>query len=109
MPDFLREIRNVMLRTARIMANRISHCAPGPAPKTMGIGPMKIIPPKLVEPPCEAIAAIATSIKPTIIVKNPTMKSVRNFRHVSSSEDSAVSRVSVMTFSSIIVTGNATL
>jgi hypothetical protein len=40
---------------------------------------MKMIPPKLVEPPWETIAAIATSIRPTNIVKNPRMKSVRNF------------------------------
>jgi hypothetical protein len=72
MLGLLRKIRNIMtLKTARIMANRISHCAPGPEPKTIGTGPMKMIPPKLVEPPCETIAAIATSIKPTNIIKNP--------------------------------------
>jgi hypothetical protein len=40
MPGLLRKFRNIMtLRTARIMANRISQCAPGPTPKTIGIGP----------------------------------------------------------------------
>ena len=51
MPDLLRKIRNIMvLRTARIMANRISHYAPGPAPKTIGIGPIIIAPPPLAFP-----------------------------------------------------------
>jgi hypothetical protein len=36
-----RDIRNIVtLRTVRIMANRISHCAPDPAPKAIGIDPM---------------------------------------------------------------------
>lgn len=110
MPGLLRKIRNIMtLRTARIMANRISHCAPGPAPKTIGIGPMEMIPPKLVEPPWETIAAIATSIRPANIVENPRMKSVRNFRGASSSEGSAVSRVCATAFSSITWRGNAAL
>lgn len=110
MPGFLRKIRNIMtLRTARIIANRISHCDPGPAPKTIGIGPMKTIPPMLVEAPCETIVAIATSMRPIIIAKNPRMKTVRKSRPVSSSEDSTVLRVSTMTFSSITWTGSAKL
>ena len=101
-PGFLHNDRNMMtVRTARIIANRISHCASGPAPKTIGIGSIKIIPPTLVEPPWETIVAIATSIMPTIIVKNPRMKSAKSFRGVSSLDGSAVSRVSIMMFSSI--------
>jgi hypothetical protein len=70
---------------------------------------MRMIPPKLVEPPCETIAAIATSIKPTNIIKKPRTKGVRNFRGVSSLDGSAASRVCATAFSSITWTGNAAL
>jgi hypothetical protein len=66
MLGLLRKIRNIMtLMTARMTANRISHCAPGPTPNTIGIGPMKMIPPKPVEPPWETVAVIVMSIRPT--------------------------------------------
>ena len=77
---FRRIVRSMItLRAARIMANRISHCAPGPAPKTMGIGPMKMIPPKLDEPPCENAAAAATSIRPTMVIENPMINRMSRF------------------------------
>lgn len=83
---FLCNARNVMtLRTVKITAKRISHCAPGPAPNTIGRGPMKMIPPKLVEPPRESTVAIATSTRPRIIIENPRMNRVRNFGGVSGS------------------------
>lgn len=94
MLGLLRRIRNIMtVRTARTIANRISHCAPGPMPKTMGMGPMKMIPPELVEPPWETVVAIVTSIRPTSVVENPRMKRARSFRGEFSSAGSAVSGI----------------
>lgn len=102
---FLRNARKVMtLRTVRIAAKRISHCAPGPAPKTIGRGPMKMIPPKLVEPSCESAVATVTSIRPRIINENSRMSRVRNFGGVSGSylPGLAVWCVAIVVFSSFI-------
>jgi len=93
-----------MLRTTRIMANRTSHCALGPAPKTIGMGPMKIIPPKLVESSCENIVATAASSRPTMVVENPRMRRARSFRGVlgSSSADLVFSRVCIVASSAYL-------
>lgn len=94
MPGLLCKIRNAMtLRTARTVANRISQDAPGPAPNTIGIGPMNMIPPELVEPPPETVAATVMRIRPTSVVKNPKIKRARNFPGESSSAGSAVSGI----------------
>ena len=84
-----------ILRVARIIANRISHSDPGPAPKTIGIGPMKMIAPELVEPPRESTAATRTSNKPTMVKENPRMNMVNSFGDAprSGSEGWGVSRV----------------
>jgi len=94
MLGLLRKIRNIMtVRTARTTASRISHCAPGPAPNTIGMGPMKMSPPKPVEPPWEIVAAIVTIIRPTSIVENPRTKRARSFREEFSSVGSGVSGI----------------
>ena len=94
MLNFLRRIRNIMtVRTARMTASRISHCASGPTPKMIGIGPMMMIPPTLVEPACENAAAMVTSITPRRIIENPRMKRASNFRGQFSSAGSGICAV----------------
>ncbi len=73
----------------------ISHAALGPAPKTIGNGPMKITPPTLEEPPATN-DAITTKIMPIMITAKPTNKTMSNLLEIStpsSGSDSLVSSV----------------
>jgi hypothetical protein len=67
-----------MLITARIMLNRTIHAVSGPAPTTIGNGPMKITAPKLAEPPPESTAATKTTIMPTKTKIKPKIKNRKN-------------------------------
>jgi hypothetical protein len=63
-----------ILRTARIIPMIISHTAFGPAPKTIGNGPIKITPPTLVE----LLKTKETTAKTTIPIKTKTTPKIRN-------------------------------
>ena len=63
---------------ARITATAISHGALGPAPNTIGNGPMKIMPPTLDEFP-PSIDAKATRITPIKMTVKPDNKIQTNF------------------------------
>jgi len=69
----------ITLRTARIMPNKTINVVSGPEPITIGIGPMKITPPKLAEPPPESNAATKTAIMPT---KNKTKPKIKNRKNL---------------------------
>jgi len=64
--------------TARITPIAISHGAFGPAPKTIGNGPMKIMPPTLDEFP-SSIDAKTTRITPMKMMAKPDNKIQTNF------------------------------
>jgi len=58
----------MILKTARIMANKIIKGASGPAPTTMGKGPMNMNAPKFAEP-LESTVATIRIMMPTKIMK----------------------------------------
>jgi len=61
-----------------MMPNKTINEASGPAPITIGKGPMKITPPKLAEPPPESAAATKTIITPAKTKINPKIKNRKN-------------------------------
>ena len=63
----------IILTTARIILTAISHAASGPAPKTIGIGPIKMTPPTLPDPPKTTIATTKTAM-PTKTKAMPKIK-----------------------------------
>src|SRR3990170_5675059 len=70
-------IKTIMLSTARTMPMAISQAASGPAPNTIGNGPMKITPPKLVEP-LSNTAVTRTIITPTVRNTKPRISNMKN-------------------------------
>jgi len=68
----------MILKKARIMANKIIKGASGPAPTTMGKGHMNMNAPKFAEP-SESTAATIRSMMPTKIRKNPMINNKKNF------------------------------
>src|SRR4030066_222135 len=65
--------KTIMLITARTVPMAISQAASGPAPNTIGNGPMKITPPKLVERLLN-IAVARTIITPTVRNTKPRIR-----------------------------------
>jgi hypothetical protein len=68
----------MILKTVRIMANKIIKGTSSPAPTTMGKGPMNMNAPKFAEP-SESTVATIRSMMPTKIRKNPMINSKKNF------------------------------
>ena len=66
-----------ILATVRIKLIAISHPASGPEPKTIGIGPIKIMPPTLPDPPKTMEATTKTAI-PTKTKAIPKSKKPSN-------------------------------
>jgi hypothetical protein len=60
------------------MPNKTINAVSGPAPTTIGNGPIKITPPKLAEPPPESTAATKTTIMPTKTKTKPKIKNRKN-------------------------------
>ena len=68
----------MILKAARIIANRTIQGALGPAPTTMGKGPMNMNAPKFAEPSESTVATIRIMM-PIRIRKNPMINSKKNF------------------------------
>jgi hypothetical protein len=60
------------------MLNKTINEASGPAPITIGNGPMKITPPKLAEPLPESTAATKIIIMPVKTRANPKIRNRKN-------------------------------
>src|SRR3990170_6788796 len=70
-------IKTIMLSIVTTMPMAISQAASGPAPNTIGNGPMKITPPKLVEPLLNTAVA-RTIITPTVRNTKPRISNMKN-------------------------------
>jgi hypothetical protein len=86
----------MILKTAKIKANRTVHVVSGPAPIAMGKGPMNMMAPKLAEPPSPlSPVAIAKTITPTKTIKKPIVNNSESLRELF---DSSVAPFAVFSF-----------
>jgi len=70
-------IKNIrMLKTVRMIANIAINVASGPAPTTIGKGPIIITPPKFTDPP-EKTTANSKSVIPMISKREPRKNRVK--------------------------------